>query len=91
MATISVSLPEPLEAFINEQVAHGGHASGEEYIRKLIAAARREALRAEIDEMLRSAATQLDAGLGVEMTDEAWAAIEHRIAARIDSGADSQG
>ena len=36
MSTISVSLPDALEAFVDEQVAERGYASSSEYVRELI-------------------------------------------------------
>jgi len=83
MATISVSLPEPLEAFINEQVAHGGHASGEEYIRELIAAARREAALDRLEELIREGlATEAS-----EMTPADWKELHEELERRFGATA----
>ncbi len=36
MSTLHITLPDALESFINEQVAHGGYDTGGEYVRDLI-------------------------------------------------------
>jgi len=40
MASIEISIPESLRAFIDEQVKAGGYASDADYVRKLIEHAR---------------------------------------------------
>lgn len=38
MSTMNISLPEPLQVFVDEQVARRGYASSSEYLRELIRA-----------------------------------------------------
>lgn len=36
MSTMNISLPQPLKAFVDEQVAGGGYGTSSEYVRELI-------------------------------------------------------
>jgi antitoxin ParD1/3/4 len=59
MATMNVSLPDPMKAWVEDQVAEGGFGNTSDYMRDLIRRdqARREAiatLQAAVDEGLNS-------------------------------------
>ena len=41
MASLNISLPEPLRDFVEKQAEEGGYMSSSEYIRELIRAAKR--------------------------------------------------
>lgn len=49
MATMNVSLPDPLKRFVDDEVRDGGFASTSDYMRDLI----RQRQRAKAEEMLR--------------------------------------
>jgi antitoxin ParD1/3/4 len=49
MATMNVSLPDPLKQFVDEEVREGGFASTSDYMRDLI----RQRQRAKAEELLR--------------------------------------
>jgi antitoxin ParD1/3/4 len=49
MATMNVSLPDPLKKFVDEEVREGGFASTSDYMRDLI----RQRQRAKAEELLR--------------------------------------
>ena len=36
MATLNISLPEPMRAYVDQQVAQGGYSTASEYIRQLV-------------------------------------------------------
>ncbi len=36
MSTMNISLPDPLKAFVDEQVSNGGYSTCSEYVRELI-------------------------------------------------------
>ena len=42
MATMNISLPEPLREFVDEEVARGGYSSVSEYMRELVRKAKGE-------------------------------------------------
>ena len=54
MSTMNISLPEPLKAFVDEQVAGGGYGTSSEYVRELI---RRDQDRLRLREILLEGAT----------------------------------
>lgn len=49
MATMNVSLPDPLKQFVDDEVREGGYASTSDYMRDLI----RQRQRAKAEELLR--------------------------------------
>jgi antitoxin ParD1/3/4 len=49
MATMNVSLPDPLKQFVDEEVREGGYASTSDYMRDLI----RQRQRAKAEALLR--------------------------------------
>ena len=71
-ATLTLAIPESSTAFLDRQVEHGGYASSEEYVARLIVDAQvreqQERLEAELMKGLASPAE--------EVTEETWA--EHR-------------
>jgi len=54
MATMNISLPDSLKAFVEEQVVDRGYGTSSEYVRDLI---RREQGRAELRSLLLEGAT----------------------------------
>jgi antitoxin ParD1/3/4 len=73
MATLTVSLPDEMKAYIEAQVAEEGYASASEYLQALLRDARmsqaRKKLEAKLDEALAS-------GPAEPMTREDWESIE---------------
>lgn len=51
MATMNISLPDPLKQFVDEEVREGGFASTSDYMRDLL----RQRQRAKAEEALRQA------------------------------------
>lgn len=49
MATMNISLPDPLKQFVDEEVRNGGFASTSDYMRDLV----RQRQRAKAEETLR--------------------------------------
>lgn len=74
---MTISLPEPLKQFIEQQVSAGGYASAEEYIGALVEA---ERARARIEELIVEG---LESGPATEMTAEDWEDIRREGLARI--------
>ena len=52
MATMNISLPEPLKHFVEEQVNQGGYSTASEYLRELIREAQRRKQRDELETKL---------------------------------------
>jgi len=74
---MTISLPEPLKQFVEQQVSAGGYASAEEYIGALVEAERK---RARIEELIVEG---LESGPATEMTAEDWEDIRQEGLARI--------
>ena len=78
MATMNISLPDEMKAFIEAQMAAEGYASASEYLRALVREAQRRQAKRELEmkllEGLQSPAS--------EMTDADWAALRQRIVER---------
>ena len=74
--TLNISLPDPMRAFVEEQVAQGGYSTVSEYIRQLIREAHKQAARSKIEGLLLEG---LDSGVGREVTAEDWKELERRI------------
>ena len=78
MMHLNLALPEEIKAFIDAQVAQGGHASASDYLLALIREAQehqaKRDLEAELLEGLQSPAS--------EMTGADWAGLRERILER---------
>jgi antitoxin ParD1/3/4 len=76
MTTLNIALPDHLRAFVEAQVAQGGHASPDAYLLAVLEDARRrkalDALAAKIDEARAEGPTE-------PMTREDWDALERNI------------
>jgi antitoxin ParD1/3/4 len=72
MATMNISLPEPLKAFVDEQVARGVYGSTSEYVRELI---RRDHERSRLRDLLLAGA---ESAADVDVDDAFFAALRDR-------------
>lgn len=75
MATMNISLPDEMKAFIEAQIAKEGYASASEYLRALIRDAQKRQAKQELEAKLLEG-LQSPAG---EMTDADWSALRERI------------
>jgi antitoxin ParD1/3/4 len=73
MSRLTLTLPEPLDGFLADQVAEGGYASPEEYLRDLL---RRERDRVALRALLLDGAAS---GPGDVVDDRAFAALRDAI------------
>lgn len=70
MATLNISLPESLRAFVEKQVASGGYSTASEYIRELVRNAEKQKAREWLEgELLKG----INSGPGVVADDKFWA------------------
>lgn len=77
MATMNISLPDAMKAFIEEQAAKGGFGTVSEYMRAIIRdAQRRCAERERIDALLLEG---LDSGPATPMTSDDWEEIRREV------------
>lgn len=83
MSSLNISLPEPMRAWIDQQVAKGGYSTASEFLRELV----REAQKREAQERLERLLLEgLDSGEPIELTDERWERLRKRVSARVQQG-----
>jgi antitoxin ParD1/3/4 len=74
--TMTISLPDEMKAFIEQQITAGSFSSASEFIRQLV---REEQKRAEQDRMERKLLDGLESGQPIRATDEYWRKLRKRI------------
>lgn len=80
MATMNMSLPDPLKQFVDEEVLEGGYASTSDYMRDLI----RQRQRAKAAEFLRQLIAEgLASGSSEPVTGEAFDRMRKELRERI--------
>lgn len=79
MTPLNISLPEPLRAFVDSQVAEGRYASPDEYIQQLIREDAKRKTREKVDALLIEG---LSSGEPVPVTPEYWEAKERQLTER---------
>jgi antitoxin ParD1/3/4 len=73
MSNISISLPEDLQAYVDEQITKAGYASASEYFLRLMERDRqRQQAKATLDSLLLEGIDSLDRQEGIEATDDWW-------------------
>ncbi|WP_035985137.1 type II toxin-antitoxin system ParD family antitoxin [Leptolyngbya sp. KIOST-1] len=73
MSHITISLPDNLKAFVDEQVAQSGYASADDYFLALVQLdQRRRQAKESLDSLLIEGLDSLDRGEGIEATDNWW-------------------
>jgi antitoxin ParD1/3/4 len=86
MATMNISLPEPMREFVEQEVAEGGYATTSEYFRQLVRERQKQKAQEKLEGLLLEG---LNSPAG-EMTAQDWAEIRQevrdRIAARKQNG-----
>jgi antitoxin ParD1/3/4 len=75
MTTLSISLPDSLSAFVEEQAALGGYPTPSDYIRSLLREAQDRKDRGEVEGKLLAA---LDSEAG-EMVPDDWDRMRERV------------
>jgi antitoxin ParD1/3/4 len=74
MATMTISLPDPLKDWIEAQIRHGDYASVSDYVRDLV---RRDRDRREqeltLDELRKKLADSRDSGISNRTVDDIFA------------------
>lgn len=82
MSTVTISLPESLREFVEQQVERRGYGNVSEYFRTLL----REAQQRERDRRLEELLLEgLESGEGVAATPEFWAGLKADVARRIET------
>ena len=66
MATLNISLPDVMRAFVDGQVAAGGYSTASEYVRELVRADQKRAAKERLDQLLIEG---IESGLGIEISE----------------------
>jgi antitoxin ParD1/3/4 len=67
--SMNISLPAPLKAWIEQQVANGGYSTASEYVREVLRRQQAEHARTQIDARLTEA---IDSGPSTPLTRQDW-------------------
>ncbi len=79
-ASLNISLPESLKAWIDQQIAQGGYGTVSEYFRQLLREEQKRQIREQIDAKLLAA---LDSGQPIPATPEFWEERRQELETRI--------
>jgi antitoxin ParD1/3/4 len=79
MQTMSITLPETMVEFVEEQVAAGDYDSASEYIRDLVRADQKRHAKAQLEQVLLSA---MGSGENEELTPEMLDEVRQRLRGR---------
>jgi antitoxin ParD1/3/4 len=83
MTTLNISLPEPMRAYVDQQVAQGGYSTASEYIRQLVREDQKRAAKERLEVLLMEG---IESGPSVEITDEYWAEKKAKLLKLIEEG-----
>jgi len=67
MATMTISMPEPLRDFIESEVARGNYGSASEYFREMVRERQKASAQERLEELLLEG---LESGKPIEVTKE---------------------
>lgn len=85
MATMNISLSDPLKQFVDEEVSEGGYSSTSDYVRDLI----RQRQRAKAENLLRQLIAEgLASGPAIPVTSETFDRMREELAERLRREAD---
>jgi antitoxin ParD1/3/4 len=69
MTILNISVPESMEAFINEQIVQGGYNDANEYILHLLRQEQEQSQAAQVEALLLEG---LESGKPIEVTEDWW-------------------
>ncbi|MBW6421736.1 type II toxin-antitoxin system ParD family antitoxin [Rhizobium sp. XQZ8] len=83
MATMTVSISDPIKDWIDEQVRSGGYASSDDYLNDLVMRERlRQGEELSVEELRQMVAASRESGIGTRGVDEIFAEAEKIVALR---------
>ena len=75
MATMTLSIPDPIKDWIDEQVRNGGYASSDDYLSDLVIR-ERQGEELSIDELRQMVITSRESGTSIRSVDDIFAEAE---------------
>ncbi|MFN6515222.1 MAG: type II toxin-antitoxin system ParD family antitoxin [Nostoc sp. CreGUA01] len=85
MKSINISLPDTMQAYVEQQVAEGGYSSVSEYFRELVRQDQKQKSKERLETMLLEG---LNSGNGTEITVQDWEDIRQTIREKINKSQD---
>ena len=82
MSTVTISLPDSLREFVEQQVEHRGYGNVSEYFRTLLREAQQRETERRLEELLLEG---LDSGEGIDASPEFWAGLKADVARRVEA------
>lgn len=79
MATMNISLPDAMKAFVDQQIEKSGYSSSSEYVRDLIRRDQMKQAEQQFAELIREG---LESGPGVPADDGYWSRKRARLATK---------
>jgi antitoxin ParD1/3/4 len=80
--TLNISLPDPLQQFVEEQVASMGYSNVSEYMRDLVSADQKRKAKEQLEQMMLES---LQSGEAAAVTTEMWADLKQHLRDRSKS------
>lgn len=85
MATMNISLTDPLKQFVDQEVREGGYSSTSDYVRDLI----RQRQRSKAEELLKQLIAEgLASGPGVAVTADTFERMRRELTERLEREGD---
>jgi len=79
MATMNISLPDPMREFVEKEVSEGGYTTTSEYFRDLVRGAQKRKADARLEALLLEG---LESGESAPMTKQDWEEIRNEVRAK---------
>jgi len=79
MATMNISLPDPMREFVEKEVTEGGYTTTSEYFRDLVRAAQKRKADARLEALLL---VGLESGESAPVTRQDWEEIRNEVRVR---------
>ena len=80
MATMNISLPNPMKEFVEAEVTQGGYSTASEYFRDLLREAQKRKAQEKLEALLLEG---LDSGPSTPMTAQDWQDIRQEVRKRV--------
>lgn len=80
MATMNISLPEPLKEYVEERVTAGGYSTASEYFRELVRNDQNRQTQARLEGLLLEG---LESGQASPMNEQDWDDIRRTVRVRL--------
>lgn len=81
MATMTISLPDPMRDFIETEVTEGDYGSASELFREMVRDRQKRKAQERLEALLLEG---LNSGEGIEVTEEYWAERQKKLLAEVE-------